>query len=149
MTSANWQQNFTATGGPMPDFQEPSVWARTSLWGLQAPIHPPFRFTDESVILVVILLREPDIANERKKGLNKTFIERVIKKMTGASPPSTRIARMPRSEYLKHFVHYEDGGSKRTWSEKELELEFEEYQDSPRKKWVRREVDGRVFMEEM
>lgn len=57
--TADWQRRFTATGRPMPDYKEPSVWEGACPWGLQAPIYPPFRFTDESIIPVIVRFREP------------------------------------------------------------------------------------------
>jgi hypothetical protein len=60
---------------------------------------------------------------------------------------------MPRIEYQKYFAFDEQGRyigtePQRSWNEKELELEFGEYQDMPKKKWVKRLDNGREFMEE-
>lgn len=43
---------------------QPSAWGNASLWGLQAPQCPPFRFTDDSIIHVVVRLREPRTAGK-------------------------------------------------------------------------------------
>jgi hypothetical protein len=58
---------------------------------------------------------------------------------------------MPRSEYQKHFAVDEKGTyigtePQRDWNEKELELEFGEYQDLPKKRWVRTRNGGREYM---
>jgi hypothetical protein len=60
---------------------------------------------------------------------------------------------MPRIEYLKHFAHDENGRyigreAQRSWTEKELELEFGIYQERTPRRWVRTEEGGRVFMTE-
>jgi hypothetical protein len=49
-------QRFTATGGPMPVYR-PSAYVSMSIYG--APQHLPQKFTDESIIPVIILLPDP------------------------------------------------------------------------------------------
>ena len=51
--------HFTATGQPMP-INKPSSWANACLWGEQAPNHPPFRFTDQSLIPVIVRIARSD-----------------------------------------------------------------------------------------
>jgi hypothetical protein len=58
---------------------------------------------------------------------------------------------MPRGEYLKHFAHDENGRyigreAQRSWTKKELELEFGAYQELTSQRWVRSEEGRRVFM---
>lgn len=79
--------------------------------------------------------------------------KRFINRMTGARAWNSPIVcvHMPRGEYLKHFAHDEDGRyigteEQRSWTEKELELEFWEYQDAPPRRWVRCRDGNSVFM---
>ena len=64
---ADWQDHFTATGGPIPEYKKTSVWETACPWGLQAPKLPPFRFKDESIIPVIVRLRESGIEQEKKR----------------------------------------------------------------------------------
>jgi hypothetical protein len=62
--NAAWRDRFTAAGRPMPAYMEPSTWEKSCPWGLQAPLHPPFHFTDESIIPVMVYIQEAN-ANEK------------------------------------------------------------------------------------
>lgn len=60
---------------------------------------------------------------------------------------------MPRREYLRHFACDEAGryiGTEKeaSWTERDLEREFGAYKLVEPRRWVLREVQGRVFMEE-
>lgn len=55
---------FTATGGPMPKYEKPSAWVNAGFCAIQVPQHPPFRFTDDSIISVMIRLQECSPATE-------------------------------------------------------------------------------------
>ena len=54
MTATKTFNRFTATGGPMPGYKEPSTWEKSCPYGIQAPVLPPFRFTDDSIITVMV-----------------------------------------------------------------------------------------------
>jgi hypothetical protein len=59
-TATSRRDRFTATGRPMPAYKKPTAWETSCPWGLQAPILPPFRFTDDSIIPVIVCLQEFD-----------------------------------------------------------------------------------------
>ena len=61
----DWKDHFTAAGRPMPKY-EPSTWANDCVWGPQAPQVPPFRFTDDSIISVIVRVGEPRTANKKE-----------------------------------------------------------------------------------
>lgn len=65
MMSTNELVQFTATGGPMPAYTEQSVWEKSCPYGIQAPVLPPFRFTDDSIIAVMV---HPEECYEDEKG---------------------------------------------------------------------------------
>lgn len=82
----------------------------------------------------------------------KRAINLVARERGGPHPPIACVY-MPRAEYLKHFAYDENGwyiGSEpqRVWTEKELKIEFGEYQDLPPRRWVKAQDGGRVFMVE-
>jgi len=54
MMGTDAYNSFTATGRPMPAHQEPSVWEKSCPYGIQAPVLPRFRFTDDSIIAVMV-----------------------------------------------------------------------------------------------
>ncbi|KAH8653140.1 hypothetical protein BGZ60DRAFT_436063 [Tricladium varicosporioides] len=146
--AANWQENFTATGGPMPQ-RKNSAWERAAPGGPQAPVLPPFRFTDETIIPVVVRIQDEYSQDGRKSKSHKKFIKHISKLAGNKSSDNTVVVHMPRSEYLKNFPHDEEGRYiGKPWSRKELDLEFGMYEDAGRRKWVRRVEDGRSFMEE-
>jgi hypothetical protein len=49
-------QRFTATGGPMPAYR-PSVYVSMNMYS--APQHLPQKYTDESIIPVIIQVPDP------------------------------------------------------------------------------------------
>ena len=49
-------QRFTATGGPMPVYR-PSVYVSMNIYG--APQHLPQKYTDESIIPVIVQVPDP------------------------------------------------------------------------------------------
>ena len=49
-------QRFTATGGPMPEYR-PSVYVSMNMYS--APQHLPQKYTDESIIPVVVQVPDP------------------------------------------------------------------------------------------
>ena len=60
---------------------------------------------------------------------------------------------MPRRDYLRYFARDEAGnyvGSEKeeSWAESDLEEEFGEYKDMEQRRWVVREWEGKVYMEE-
>lgn len=168
--AANWQENFTATGGPMP-YRKNSAWERAAPGGPQAPVLPPFRFTDETIIPVVVRIQDEYAQDGRKSKWvvksytqklrdldwywrscprpHRKFIKRISRLAGNRSSDDTVVVHMPRSEYLKNFPHDEEGRYiGKPWSRKELDLEFGMYEDAGRRRWVRRVEDGRSYMEE-
>lgn len=150
-------ESSTAVGRPLPDYKEPSVWEKACPWGLQAPIPPPFHFTNDSIIPVIVRLWEPATEDKKKRRSRQPSIAiaRFINWLTGirGSKDSTVCVRMPRREYLKHFAHDENGRyigteKQRNWTKKDLDLEFGAYQNPTPQRWVRSEERGRVFMSE-
>jgi hypothetical protein len=83
------------------------------------------------------------------------MIERFISwvmNIRGSNAPFVCIY-MTRLEYLKYFAYDKNGcyigrEPQRSWTKKELELDFGQYQDAHPRKWVRNQVGGRVFMVE-
>jgi len=48
----------------MPAYKEPSAWEKSCPYGIQAPYFPPVRFTDDSIITVMV---RPEEAYEDEK----------------------------------------------------------------------------------
>lgn len=69
-TTTLQREGFTATGGPMPNYEPPTAWETTCPWGVQAPILPPFRFTDQSIIPVVVRVHEFEIDEKSNRQVN-------------------------------------------------------------------------------
>jgi len=63
MAACNFNR-FSAIGGPMPAYKEPSAWEKSCPYGIQAPYFPPVRFTDDSIITVMV---RPEEAYEDEK----------------------------------------------------------------------------------
>ena len=57
LQDTDWYERFTATGRPMPTYKL-SAWSHACIFGATAPQFPPFRFTDDSIIPVVVRVRE-------------------------------------------------------------------------------------------
>lgn len=55
-TESDPTQRFTATGGPMPAYR-PSVYVSMNMYS--APQHLPQKYTDESIILVIVQVPDP------------------------------------------------------------------------------------------
>jgi hypothetical protein len=55
-TESDLTQRFTATGGPMPTYR-PSAYVSMNMYS--APQHLPQKYTDESIIPVVVLVPDP------------------------------------------------------------------------------------------
>lgn len=55
-TESDPTQRFTATGGPMPVYR-PSVYVSMNVYG--APQHLPQKYTDESIIPVIVQVPDP------------------------------------------------------------------------------------------
>jgi hypothetical protein len=69
------------------------------------------------------------------------------------SKKETKLVRMPRREYLRHFARDRKGQYVRTerersWSEEALEAAFGRFADAPAMRWVVRRWEGRVWMEQ-
>lgn len=58
LPDTDWFDRFTAAGRPMPKHNL-SAWSTACIFGPTAPHLPPFRFTDDSIIPVVVRVREP------------------------------------------------------------------------------------------
>ncbi|KAH8590978.1 hypothetical protein B0O99DRAFT_691039 [Bisporella sp. PMI_857] len=152
---SSWRDRFTATGEPMPQYTEPSAWEKACPWGLQAPILPPFGYTDQTVMLVPVRLQE-DSSDDKVYPSDKprTSMIRRMKKlgMPGSrSKPCFTCVYMPRSEYLSRFAHDSDGryigtAPERSWTREELDEEFGQYRDAPVRRWVKRQEGDRVYM---
>ena len=58
-------QHFTATGRPMPPYN-PSGWANLSgAFVAQAPQHLPYKYTDDSLIPVPVIMEAPAVQDAR------------------------------------------------------------------------------------
>ncbi|KAH8821862.1 hypothetical protein F5884DRAFT_104780 [Xylogone sp. PMI_703] len=148
---------FTATGRPWPGYKEPSTWEKCCPWGLQAPPHPPFRFTDKSIIPVIISVEEIDYDKDfqLQEETSISIRRRILYwwRRTHASHPGCVCVFMPRGEYLKYFARDQYGNyigteMKRRWSKDELDAKFGKYQHSRQRSWVSCRENGRVFMVE-
>ncbi|KAH6711817.1 hypothetical protein BKA61DRAFT_578247 [Leptodontidium sp. MPI-SDFR-AT-0119] len=146
-------RRFTATWQPTPTYKS-STWANACLWGEQAPIHPPFRFTDQSLIPVIIRIPRSEVDSSiRSKKTSRGLVGLLRGTHTSKSASDITVIRMPRSEYLRYFARdknnkYIGTEPERRWTEQDLEEEFGVYQDLPPPHWEMKESDGRVFMEE-
>ncbi|RDL41655.1 uncharacterized protein BP5553_01634 [Venustampulla echinocandica] len=147
-------ERFTATGGPKPSYKAPSVWEKSCPWGMQAPLLPRVRFTDETIIPVIVRLEEgepeSDIDMEKEKAQRQRRSSKVLSKLRhrlqdfgvtlGTSKPHVKCVFMPRREYLKYFAHdtqgnYSGSELQRTWSEDELDAKFKKYQYEKAARW--------------
>lgn len=130
-------ERFTATGRPMPKHHA-SAWSNLVVGGCaQAPRYLPCRFTDESIIPVVVRLpaaptlpaldEQPQhMSGERRK----SFLGKLKKEKKDKE--ETKIVWMPRGDYLKFFAKDEMGNHtgtepKRDWTAEELDREFGRY----------------------
>lgn len=173
----DWKDNFTAIGGPMPQYK-PSLWENICLWGLQAPQYPPFRFTDDSIIPVVVRFSPLDmeckkdsvmlyVCSRRRLNMSLTCLSQRFSNIKGGLWEAVRhylasfrcldigikIVKMPRREYLQNFARDADGnyvGTKpeRCWTEHELNTEYGKYQSVPARMWMVKECEGLIYMEE-
>ncbi|PVH77406.1 hypothetical protein DL98DRAFT_517376 [Cadophora sp. DSE1049] len=148
--------HFTATGQPMSTYK-PSAWANACLWGEQAPNHPPFKFTDQSLIPVIVRVArsEKDMSTSRPPRRTSRLSSLIEGFQTSRAKSSNiKVVRMPRADYLKYFARdknnfYVGSEPERMWTAEELDEEFGMYQDLPPPLWSMVESDGRVFMEDV
>lgn len=156
MVSNDSDLHFTATGQPMPPYK-PSAWANACLWGEQPPNHPPFRFTDQSLISVIVRVARSDndmVASRPTRRTSK--LSSLVRGLRSSNPKNSniKVVRVPRSEYRKHFARdknniYVGTEPERMWTIEELDEEFGMYQDLPPPLWSMVESDGRIFMEDV
>ncbi len=60
----DWDGHSTATGQPRLT-EKPSAWANACLWGEQAPNHPPFRYTNRSIVPVIVRVDKSLASSDR------------------------------------------------------------------------------------
>ncbi|KAG4429478.1 hypothetical protein IFR05_015041 [Cadophora sp. M221] len=144
-------RRFAATGQLKPTYKA-SAWANACLWGEQAPNHPPFRFTDQSLIPVIVRISRSAVDRSSRSKKTRSGLAGLLERNHG-STSDIKVIRMPRSEYLRSFARdknneYVGTDPERRWTEQDLEEEFGVYQGLPPALWEVKELDGRVFMEE-
>ncbi|OBT45153.1 hypothetical protein VE00_04318 [Pseudogymnoascus sp. WSF 3629] len=145
----DWCDRFTAAGRPMPPKQNLSGWSNACVYVTTAPDHPPFRFTDDSIIPVLIRVREPS-----KSAKATPRLRRSLRACFGAKEKTKVVmAMMPRRDYLRYFAHDEAGNyvgteKEESWTESDLEEEFGEYKQERHRKWVVKESERGFYMEE-
>ncbi|OBT55345.1 hypothetical protein VE04_04906 [Pseudogymnoascus sp. 24MN13] len=143
-------ERFTATGRPMPtDYR--SAWSSACVFGPTAPHFLPFRFTDDSIIPVVVRVS----AESFKAGVESTSQKRrrSLRDRFRFKKTKAVVAMMPRRDYLRYFAHDESGryvGTEKeeSWSEGDLEEEFGHYRLMEPRQWVVRNSGGVAYMEE-
>ncbi|KFY45585.1 hypothetical protein V495_02896 [Pseudogymnoascus sp. VKM F-4514 (FW-929)] len=152
LSDTDCYERFTATGRPMPAYNR-SAWSSACIYGPTAPHFLPFRFTDDSIIPVVVRVCEENF----KAGVEGTHSKRRRSLRDRLHLRSNKskivVAMMPRRDYLRHFAHDEEGryvGTEKeeSWSEGDLEEEFGEYKLMEPRKWVVRGSGSKAYMEE-
>ncbi|OBT63319.1 hypothetical protein VE03_07204 [Pseudogymnoascus sp. 23342-1-I1] len=151
LSDTDLYERFTATGRPMPIQYNRSAWSSACVYGPTAPHFLPFRFTDDSIIPVVVRVCEESfksgVEGKPRKG------RRSLRDRLGFRKTKAVVAMMPRREYLRHFAHDEEGryvGTEKeeSWSEGDLEEEFGQYRLMEPRRWVVRNSEGVAYMEE-
>ena len=152
--------------------------ANSAFGGLTAPILPPMRFTDDTLMHVVVKVRNESERTKRQSSVDqaswtlhehlltlyiyrqskfsyklRSFKSRVLGRGKFISCSDVRVVRMPRKEYLKYFARDRNNvyiGTEREmiWTDEELELRFAKYRGAERPKWIVGRDAGRVYMVE-
>ncbi|KAL5354292.1 hypothetical protein ACLOAV_000380 [Pseudogymnoascus australis] len=150
LSDTDFYERFTATGRPMPIYNN-SAWSSACVFGPTAPHFLPFKFTDDSIIPVVVRVCEESFKAGKEGTPRKS--RRSLRDRFRFKKAKVVVAMMPRREYLRHFAHDEEGryvGTEKeeSWSEGDLEEEFGQYRLVEPRQWVVRNSGGRAYMEE-
>jgi len=122
---------FTATGGPMPVFK-PSALANISAALYTAPQHLPQRYTDESIIPVIVRIKPLKTGTQSASpptSRRKSFLGKFKSEKDGSA---VKVVYMPRGEYLKYFArdnnaNYTGTEPEHDWTEAELDGKYAKY----------------------
>ncbi|RFU25121.1 hypothetical protein B7463_g11216, partial [Scytalidium lignicola] len=146
---------FTAIGNPMPSEPSLPTLAKSSMGGITAPQYPPFKFTDDSIIRVVVRIHKTGVQTSKKPRYGSRVLQNVRNTILGRHPESkdVKIVGMPRKDYFKYFARdvnnvYIGTEPERFWTEKELDAEFGRYTDNHLSRWTMSLEEGRVCMVE-
>ncbi|KAH7318987.1 hypothetical protein BKA65DRAFT_513608 [Rhexocercosporidium sp. MPI-PUGE-AT-0058] len=153
-SSPDSSRHFTANGQPMPNYK-PSAWTNACLWGEQAPNHPPFKLTDQSLIPVIVRVVHWEAKNKRSSMKTSRGLVGLMRRIqiSQKEVSDIKVVRMPRSDYLKYFArdknnNYIGSEPERNWTKQCLEEEFGMYQDLSSPLWRTVTGEGHIFLEE-
>lgn len=130
--------------------------ANSTMGGITAPIHPPHRFNDETLMYVAVRVsmgsrgsQERKSSSSNKKTSRLKSFAKALKRGTNPSNTSEdiRVIRMPRSDYIKYFARnevdeYVGTEPERPWGDEDLEEAFGRYRDFRPTRWVMKSEDG-------